>query len=35
MAVSWAASGVLMLMIPGLRRKTVGDFALATVVSEE
>jgi MFS family permease len=35
MAVCWAASGVLMLMIPGLRRKTVGDFAVATVVSEE
>jgi ACS family tartrate transporter-like MFS transporter len=34
MAVSWAASGVLMLMIPGLRRKTVGDFAAAVVVSE-
>jgi hypothetical protein len=26
---------VLMLMIPGLRRKTVGDFAVAAVVSEE
>jgi len=35
MAVSWAASGVLMLMIPGLRRNAMGDFAVATVVSED
>jgi sugar phosphate permease len=34
MAVSWAASGVLMLMIPGLRRKAVVELAAAGVRAE-